>query len=152
MRLSPRQTEEATQERVLAGWVETLPTRLQVADLWLTHFKSVGYIAVRKRRKPRIQGLNFSLPREWFYRVNGLDMTFENASKDDSDLRNRLQLGGARAVSLWHRARVFHLHHAANYSRIGWKGRHAYYNRPDLAAWAPRGLLELEAEPATELG
>lgn len=151
VRLGPVLSEEITRERVLAGWVERQVTWRQAADLWRTHAKSLVYIALRKRRKPRLLGLNYSLPRECFYRVNGLDMTYENASKDDSDLRNRLQLAGARAVSLWHRARVFHLHNPVpTYSRVGWEGRHAYYDRPDLVPWAPLGLQELELELAAQ--
>lgn len=144
MRLSPETTDRMTPDQVLSGQFETLATPPVRARLWWMHVKSLGYIAIRKRRKPKFYGMNFSLDRESFYRVNGYDSTYRNLAREDSDLRNRLQLGGIRARSLWHRARVFHLHHPAHSQRLGWREGVAYYNRPDLRPEATDGLRELE--------
>lgn len=146
IRLSEAYTGALTPDRVSAGEVERVATVRDVIGLFGMHVKSRVYIAVRKRRKPKFYGLNFSLPREAFYRVNGYDGSYAGSAKEDSDLRNRLQLAGVRPVSLWHRARVFHLHHPPHMGRIAWAEADAYYNRPDLAAEAPSGLRELERE------
>jgi glycosyltransferase involved in cell wall biosynthesis len=146
VRLSEEVTGRLTPQDVLSGRVEKMSSWVDRAGLWWTHLKSLVYIATNKRRKPKFYGLNFSLDREVFYRVNGYDLSYENLAREDSDLRNRLQLAGVRARSLWHRARVFHQHHPPNVARLLWREGVAYYNRPDLRPEAPRGLRELERE------
>jgi glycosyltransferase involved in cell wall biosynthesis len=150
VRLSAEETQALSVDDVRSGRFERLGSPLERADLWLTHWKSLAYIALRKRRKPKFYGLNFSVSRDTFFGVNGLDSTFANSSKEDSDLRNRLQLAGARATSLWHRARVYHQHHPPNNTRLVWRGADAHYTRSDLRAEAPDGLRELAAEIAAE--
>ena len=143
IRLSEQQTGALTTGDVERGRFESWPSPLQRAELWWTHGKSLVYIALGKRRKPKLYGMNFSVDRASFERVNGFDMTFQNCGREDSDLRNRMQIAGIRARSLWHRARVFHQSHPPNLTRLGWAEAPAYYNRPHLAPEAPQGLREL---------
>lgn len=150
IRLTEPYTAAVTRQQVEAGEFEGKGTWLERLELWFTHLKSFVYILFRKRRKPKFYGLNFSLDRGSFFRVNGYDGSFKNSGKEDSDLRNRLQLAGVRGRSLWHRARVFHLFHPAHHSRQGWPEGRAYYNRPDLRPEAPYGLRELAAQEAVE--
>lgn len=150
LRLSASDTSALTVDDVLSGRFERLGTPLERANLWLTHWKSLVYIALRKRRKPKFYGLNHSLSRDTFFGVNGLDSTYSGSAKEDSDLRNRLQLAGVRPISLWHRARVYHQHHPAHRTRLAWREAAAYYNRKNLRPEAPDGLRELAAEIAAE--
>ena len=149
IRLSEQQSATLGDDDVRAGNLERFVTPVQWLDLYLTHLKSLAYIAVNKSRKPKIYGLNFSLHRDDFFRVNGYDETYHNSAKEDSDLRNRMQVAGLRAISLWHRPGVFHQHHPPHEMRIAWKDAHAYYYRADLPAEAPVGLRELQKELLT---
>jgi glycosyltransferase involved in cell wall biosynthesis len=149
IRLSEAQSAALGDDDVRAGNLERFVTPAQWLDLYFTHLKSLVYIALNTRRKPKIYGLNFSLSRVDFLRVNGYDETYHNSAKEDSDLRNRMQVAGLRAISLWHRPGVFHQHHAPHEMRIAWREAHAYYHRPDLPAEAPVGLRELQDELLT---
>jgi glycosyltransferase involved in cell wall biosynthesis len=146
IRLSEEQSAALGDADVRAGNLERFVTPAQWLDLYFTHLKSLVYIALNKSRKPKIYGLNFSLHRDDFVRVNGYDETYHNSAKEDSDLRNRMQVAGLRAISLWHRPGVFHQHHPPHEMRIAWREAHAYYNRRDLPAEAPVGLRELQNE------
>ncbi len=150
VRLSEEETREVTREAVLSGALERLVSPRESAALWWAHAKSIVYIALRRPRRPRLLGLNFSLDRASFVAVNGFDQTYRNSGKDDSDLRNRLLLAGVRPISLWHRARVVHLFHAPYPERRLWREAGAYYRRESLCAAAPTGLRELAHELARE--
>lgn len=150
VRLSKAETAALTPEAVRSGRFEDLGSAWERVNLWLMHAKSLGYIAIRKRRKPKFYGLNFSLARDDFFAVNGYDSTYKNIAKEDSDLRNRMQLAGYRAVSLWHRARVYHQYHPPHKTRLLWREGVDYYNRENLRPEAPDGLRELAAEIAVE--
>ena len=146
VRLSEAETRRATPERVLAGALEreiALPVR---AELYWMHAKSLLSIALRRRHRPRLYGLNFSVDRQSFQAVNGFDQTYRNSARDDSDLRNRLLLARVRPISLWHRARVVHLFHPPHPERLLWADADRYYHRPDLRAESPAGLRELGRE------
>ena len=146
VRLSKPQTLALTLDDVRSGRFESLATPAQRLALRCTHAKSVFYVAVGKRRRPRFLGLNFSVDRASFLRVNGFDTTFQNCGREDSDLRNRMQIAGIGARSLWYRPGVYHQYHPPHRSRLGWREVAAYVNRPDLRAEAPCGLRELETE------
>ena len=150
VRLSREQTRALNAQDIEQGRFEKLCSLPQRLELLWTHAKSLGYIAAGKRRKPKFYGLNFSVDRASFERVNGLDMTFENCGREDSDLRNRMQMAGVRARSLWSRPGVFHQHHPAHVTRLGWAEAPHYYNRRYLRADAAQGLRELRAEQSTE--
>jgi len=150
VRLSEEDTRKVTRETVLSGTLERLVSARESAALWWAHAKSLVYIALRRPRRPRLLGLNFSLDRASFVAVNGFDQTYRNSGKDDSDLRNRLLLAGVRPISLWHRARVVHLFHPPYPERRLWREAGAYYRREPLCATAPSGLRELARELARE--
>lgn len=143
VRLAERPSREVTPESIAAGALDRAASVGERAGLWWMHGKSLAYIALRRPRKPRLLGLNFSVDRATLFRVNGFDQTYRNSAREDSDLRNRLLLAGARAISLWHRARVIHLFHPPNAERILWKEAYNYYRRADLRPEAPDGLREL---------
>ena len=146
VRLSQAQSESIDADAVAAGVYERWVSVAQRLELIATHAKSLAYILANKRRKPKFYGLNFSVSRTDFYAVNGFDNTYHNCGREDSDLRNRMQLLGLRATSLWHRSGVFHQHHVPHHSRQGWRGVVEYYDRKDLAPESPAGLRELAAE------
>ena len=141
-----------TPEAIARGEVERLVSARRRAELWIRHLSSLVQIATRKRRRPRMFGLNFSTDRDSFFRVNGFDETYVNTGKDDSDLRNRFLVGGIEPISLWHRSIVMHLWHPTSKGRGRWKGAKAYYHRKDLPAEAPKGLRQLAAEIAGQDG
>jgi glycosyltransferase involved in cell wall biosynthesis len=151
VRLSRERSAGLTRETVESGGFEGLPTPAERLALWGLQIKSLIYIAARKRRKPKLYGMNFSVGRVSFFALNGFDQSFVNSAKDDSDLRNRMQLAGLRPRSLWHRARVFHMWHRAHSARAGWKEAEAYYNRPDLRPEAPNGLRQVAEEEGLRL-
>ena len=146
IRLTAEYTASLTPERVERGEFERQGPLRERLELWQTHAKSLFYIAIQRRRRPRLRGLNFSVDRRSFFRVNGFDQTYKQFGGEDSDLRNRMQLNGMRGRSIWHRARVFHLHHKGREAHLQRQGASEYYRRPDLAPEAPIGLRELAAE------
>jgi glycosyltransferase involved in cell wall biosynthesis len=150
VRLSEDESVQVTRECVLSGAHENLVGARERAALAWTQAKSLAYIALRRPNRPRLLGLNFSCDRPTFVAVNGFDQTYRNSSKDDSDLRNRLLLAGARPIALWHRARVVHLFHPPNRERRLWREASDYYKRESLRAEAPNGLRELARELARE--
>jgi glycosyltransferase involved in cell wall biosynthesis len=146
VRLGEADSARVTRELVHSGGLaRALPLSAR-AELWWTHWKSLAYIALRRPRRPRLLGLNFSVDRASFFAVNGFDQTYRNSARDDSDLRNRLLLAGVRPISLWHRARVVHLFHAPHAERRLWADADRYYKRPELQPESPNGLRELLSE------
>jgi glycosyltransferase involved in cell wall biosynthesis len=146
VRLTPEQTETVTPDMVRAGRHEALLTAKDRWRLRWRHVQNRWYIATGARRRPKIQGLNFSIDRPSFYAVNGFDLRYENNARQDSDLRNRLRLWGAGARCIWHRCIVFHLHHPVHKGRHAWTEADAYYHRADLEPVAAQGIRELAAE------
>jgi len=149
VRLSEAATEQLAREDVTSGEFERLVRLADRLELGLVHAKSLFYIAIGKRRKPKFYGLNFSVSRKDFERVNGFDDTYHNSGKEDSDLRNRMQMAGIRAISLWNRPGVFHQHHPGHSTRHGWRGVVGYYNRGSIRPEAPCGLRELQEQDRT---
>lgn len=146
VRLTREQTQGLTRDDVVSGRFEELAGPRQRMSLRWIHAKSVAHIALQKLRKPKLYGLNFSVDRASFFRLNGFDMTFENCSREDCDLRNRMQLAGLRARSLWHRVGVYHQDHPPHVGRLGWTEGYAYYRRNDRNEVTSNGLRELQAE------
>ena len=146
VRLEQEQSAAITPEQVRIGAFEDLLTPADRRAMQWRHLKNLWYIATGARRRPKIQGLNFSLDRDSFFAVNGFDLAFENNARQDSDLRNRLRLHGVRARCVWNSCIVFHLWHPRHAGRDGWTAADAYYARRDLQSWAARGIRELAAE------
>jgi len=81
------------------------------------HIKNRIYAFTGRRNKPKILGGNFSVDREAFFSINGFDERFDGFSGEDSDIRNRFNSAGIRAISLWNKAFVCHLDHALDPNR-----------------------------------
>jgi glycosyltransferase involved in cell wall biosynthesis len=151
VRLAQEPSAAITPDQVANGAFEALLTPADRRSMWWWHVKNTWYIATGARRRPKIQGLNFSVDRAAFYAVNGFDLAYENNARQDSDLRNRLRLTSARARCIWHSCIVFHLWHKRHAGRDGWSAADAYYARRDLQPWAVRGIRELAAETGRPL-
>lgn len=109
--LNLEESRALTTDAVLQGEHERflkLPVRARLANV---HWHNQLYKLLRKPRKPKILGGNFSVSRDALYAVNGFDEGFDGFSGEDSDMRNRLNNLGAKRISLWSRAFVCHLDH-----------------------------------------
>lgn len=150
-RLEEDVSKTVTPDSVRSGAFEQLVTRRERLAMQIWHLKNLWYIATGAKRRPKIQGLNFSIDRATFYAVNGFDLAYENNARQDSDLRNRLRLHGAKARCIWHTCIVVHLWHGRHRGRDGWTEADRYYARKDLAPWATRGIRELALETGRPL-
>jgi len=63
-------------------------------------------------RSRKLMGVNYSVPREAFFAVNGYDEAWTVYGREDYDLELRLRRAGYPLVPLLNRAIVFHTHHA----------------------------------------
>ena len=112
----------------------------------MIHLKNVFYGWFGRKRRPRIRGRNVAVARASFFRINGFDENFVGFGKEDSDLRDRLKMAGARGVSLYGRSTVFHTENGIDKPcQPSMKPRtdgRGYYGRPDRAAWCPNGLFK----------
>jgi GT2 family glycosyltransferase len=97
----------------LALWRDSLsvrPGRTRHADEAV--FVAPSWLQRAVRRRPRLLGCNFSLPRALLERVNGFDESYPGPGfGEDTDVEYRLRLSGARFVSVRNRAIVYHLDH-----------------------------------------
>ncbi|OHB71612.1 MAG: hypothetical protein A2W23_01135 [Planctomycetes bacterium RBG_16_43_13] len=101
-----------TPERVEKGEFEQYLTVWKMMRLYTMHLKNKFYIAIKKKREPKVYGRNIAVWRDTFYAVNGLDENFAGFNKEDSDLRDRLVRYGAKPICLWHKAFVFEVPNA----------------------------------------
>ena len=62
-------------------------------------------------RTRKLMGVNFSLPREALYAVNGFNEAYSTYGLEDYDLELRLRRAGNTLYPLLNRAVVYHLHH-----------------------------------------
>lgn len=99
------------------GEHEHLASPAQLWEIRSIHWHNHLYRWLRKARKPKVLGGNFSVGRELLASVNGFDNRFAGFSGEDSDIRNRLNNAGARGTSLWSRAFVCHLDHGLDERR-----------------------------------
>ena len=68
-------------------------------------------------------GSNFGVKKNWFEYVNGVDEDYQGYGLEDCDLDRRLQLAGARFVSMKCRAIQYHLWHSQRQTEPGNKQR-----------------------------
>jgi hypothetical protein len=146
VRLSEPASAAVTPELIRSGALQDQPAWPVGLLAWALHLKNLLYLAIGHRKRPKIQGLNFSIPRATFEALNGLDLNYENNAQQDSDLRNRLRRAGLPARSIVHRCIVVHLWHPTHAGRHDWKEARSYYRRKSLEPWAQRGLRELSAQ------
>jgi glycosyltransferase involved in cell wall biosynthesis len=146
LRLTREVTAGLVVEDVRSGRVERLESSSDRFAAQLLHLKNAWYRLVRHPRRPRIQGLNFSIDRDLLVEVNGFDLAFENCARQDSDLRNRVRRLGERVHSIVDRCRVVHLWHPEHSGRHGSREAYENYDRRNAGTRAPRGLRELAEE------
>lgn len=151
VRLSEEVSRTVDPDAVRTGAFERLVTPRDRLAMFGWHLKNLWYITSGAKRRPKIQGLNFSIDRAAFYAVNGIDLNYENNARQDSDLRNRLRIAGMRARCIWHTCITVHLWHPTHRGRNDWSEADRYYARPDLEARAARGIRELSAETGRPL-
>lgn len=64
------------------------------------------------KRKPRLVGCNFSVPKELMLKINGFDENYTGPGVgEDSDIEFRLKLSGAGFESVRNKAIVYHFYH-----------------------------------------
>ncbi len=136
-----------TREAVRAGDYERqVGWGTRLAFLWTHAVRNGLGVLFGKTGRPKILGRNVSVDREVFYAINGFDENYDGFGKEDSDLRNRLRRHGARPVSLWTRAWVYHVDDSADpvrrVPRIPRTTNLEYYRRPDTPVRCENGLVK----------
>ena len=126
IRLTREQSKSLTLGDVASGAFEPLMSRQRRSQLRARHRRNLLYIATRRKTRPKIMGLNFSVSRDLVERVNGFDEDYEGWGKEDSDLRTRMRLAGGGARCLWHQAFVYHLWHPIDASKPENRNRSRY--------------------------
>jgi hypothetical protein len=135
-----------TLKSVLRGEYEKQVTARHRKALRRMHFRNCFYILIRKKNRPHNMGLNFSLSRANYYRVNGYDNNFRGWGKADGDLRERLKRVGVWPKSVWDKALVCHLFHPPDPTKI-LKMNKAYYYRDKIPVVAENGIAQVRCSP-----
>jgi glycosyltransferase involved in cell wall biosynthesis len=145
-RLTEPQARALTPEAVAAGAHERMLPAGSRLRLLFRHAQSHVYRLVRHPHRPKCYGCNLSVGRAIFEEVNGFDENYNGAGQEESDLRNRLVLAGARAVSLWSRCWVFHLPPVLDPPRapedVARVRKATYYRRRLTSPRCERGLFQ----------
>jgi glycosyltransferase involved in cell wall biosynthesis len=146
VRLSADYCRTLTEENVRAGHYET---QFASSDRWrfrMHHWRSAWGVMFGSTKKPKVYGCNIGVDREVYYAINGYDENFDGFGKEDSDLRNRLRRHGAKPVSLWGRAWVYHVDDIIDPKirrrRIPRRKTREYYDRPHVPVRCENGLLK----------
>lgn len=143
--LTLEETKALTPETIESGGHHDRVSPAAVREMRRIHFWNRFYALFGKRRRPRIRGRNVAVARSALFRINGYDENFDQFSKEDSDLRDRLNMIGAPAASLYGRSWVLHTHNDVDRPHQGSlrkRGKNkAYYDRPGVTAWCVRGLF-----------
>jgi len=146
VRLSPEYSLTLTPEKVRSGDFEAQMTAADRRRFRWLHWKSLWGVFWGSTRKPKIYGCNISVDRDVYYAVNGYDENFDGFGKEDSDLRNRLRRHGARPVSLWGKAWVYHvddiLDPKIRRRRIPRGDSYPYYGRADVPVRCINGVVK----------
>jgi len=121
VRLSPEETGRVTQEAILSRrlaelWPEPADPRVLKLRRFGRRFRFRMWRArlwpsERFRSRIWMWGLQMSMPRAVFERVNGFDEGFHGWGYEDKDLGLRLQLAGYPGRTVIGRSRAFHLWH-----------------------------------------
>ena len=109
--------------------------------LW-KHVKSLFYqLNPLRNHRPSIMGLNFSIDRQAFLKVNGYDMNYEGWGQEDSDLANRIWKARFPFKSCWNLCLAFHQWHPENPTKKESKNR-IYYKRKKVPIQCKNGYLQ----------
>ncbi len=113
VRLDEAVSAGLTLDDVDAGRFETLVNDEHRREIARLRRKSVWGVRLRKKRRPRILGLNMAFDRTLFEGLNGFDERFGGAGFEDSDLRDRAMrhVPRPRVKVLYGENDVFHLWH-----------------------------------------
>ena len=69
--------------------------------------------SIIRRKKPRLLGCNYSLPKELLLKINGFDENYTGPGiGEDSDIEFRLKHAGARFKSVRNKAIAYHFYHS----------------------------------------
>jgi glycosyltransferase involved in cell wall biosynthesis len=146
VRLSPEYSRTLTPENVRAGEYEAQMTAADRRRFAVTHWKGLWGVFWGRTTRPKVYGCNISAGRDVYEAVNGYDENFDGFGKEDSDLRNRFRRHGAKPVSLWGKAWVYHVDDAIDPKirrrRIPRKDASAYYYRKDIPVRCVNGLVK----------
>jgi glycosyltransferase involved in cell wall biosynthesis len=145
VRLSAAYCRTLTEEKVRAGEYEDQMTLADRRRFRITHWKSVLGVLLGSIKKPKAYGCNISVDRDVYYAVNGYDENHDGFGKEDSDLRNRLRRYGAKPVSVWEKAWVYHVDDAIDPKirrRIPRADGMAYYRRARVPIRCENGIVK----------
>lgn len=144
-RLSRTVSSSITESDVDAGRFESLGGPEHMRQLLRLRRKSFWGTLFRRRRRPKVLGLNFAMDRALFFALNGYDERFTEYGMEDTDL-------GDRAMRLRPRARVKNLYLECDVYHL-WHPQHAGGRSRGLAIYhryphPPRCELGLDAVPS----
>lgn len=145
IRLSERFSSGVTPESARSGDYEAQITPAHRRKLFWQHCKHRFYIALRKRGRPHVMGLNMVVPRAAFVQINGYDNEFRGWGRADGDLRERLKQIGVRPYSNWHRAITCHLHHPPDPTKA-MRSNDRYADRTVIPTVAACGFAQVQPE------
>ncbi len=118
VKLGPEFSERLTREQILTGKLNWLDPELLMSALRRDTQRLGLGIRVPKGlarlfhlRPRRLMGVNYGLPREAFFRVNGYDERWTFYGREDLDLELRLKRADYKFYPLLNRAIVYHVYH-----------------------------------------
>ncbi len=118
VKLGPVFSEELTRERILGGEFDGIGVSLLVSAL-RRDTKRLGLgiripqalVRLVHPRSRHLMGVNYSLGREAFYAVNGLNEQWTVYGREDYDIQLRLKRAGFEFYPLLNRGIVYHVYH-----------------------------------------
>jgi hypothetical protein len=144
VRLTREYTEKLTFEKIANHDFVTQVTKKRQRTLLWKHIKSIFYINnPLHNHRPSIMGLNFSVDRLSFLKINGYDIKYEGWGQEDSDLANRLWNARIPFRSFWNKCLVFHQWHSQNPTKDSESNR-SYYKRKKIPCICESGFSQTE--------
>jgi hypothetical protein len=118
VKLGPVFSAEVTRERILGGEFDGISVSLLISAI-RRDTKRLGLgiripqplVRLFHSRSRRLMGVNYSLGREAFYAVNGLNEEWTVYGREDYDLQLRLKRAGFEFYPLLNRGIVYHVYH-----------------------------------------
>jgi glycosyltransferase involved in cell wall biosynthesis len=142
VRLTREYTEKLTFEKIANHDFVTQVTKKRQRTLLWKHIKSIFYINnPLHNHRPSIMGLNFSVDRLSFLKINGYDIKYEGWGQEDSDLATRLWNARIPYRSFWNKCLVFHQWHPQEESK-NLKLNRNYYKRKKIACICESGFSQ----------
>jgi glycosyltransferase involved in cell wall biosynthesis len=144
VRLSRAYTEKLTLDKVVnRDYLTQIPETRKKELLW-KHIKGIFYIFnPLHNHRPSIMGLNFSIDRQAFLKINGFDINYEGWGQEDSDLANRLWKARVPFRSIWNLCLAFHQWHPQD-STKNLQSNRSYYKRKNVPIVCENGFAQTE--------